>query len=178
MLTECGQQIATKGTLIPAPSLDRVTAYRFVITNLATSQVTTLDRTQNWFTFNNIPGYTPGGLYGVQVQVMTAGHYSPLGEGCEIIAPAAMRDNGKAISFSATAYPNPFADTFGIRVETTSEENFEIKVYDMTGRLIESRRATLLEMQTLQVGERYPAGVYNVILSQADNTESLRIVKR
>jgi hypothetical protein len=178
MLVQCDQQIATKGSLVSVPSRDRVTAYRFIITDLVTSQVTTLDRTQNWFTFNNVPGYTPGGSYGVQVQVMTAGHFSPPSEGCEIIAPMAARGAGKDISFEATAYPNPFAEGFGIRVETASEEDFGVKVYDMTGRLIESRRATLLEMQALRIGERYPAGVYNVVLTQGENAGTLRVVKR
>jgi len=178
MLVNCGTTIATPGALVSVPDKNRVTAYRFEITNLETSQVITLDRTQNWFTFNHVPGYTPGGLYGVRVAVMTAGHYSPFGEGCEITAPGAARDNGKELAFEATAYPNPFAEGFGIRVITASEENLSVRVYDMTGKLLESRTATILEMQTLQIGDRYPAGVYNVILSQGENTETLRVIKR
>jgi hypothetical protein len=179
MLNQCGTQISSAGALVSTASLDRVTAYRFYITDMNTSQVTTLDRTRNWFTFNNVPGYTPGGLYGVQVAIMTSGHFSPVGEGCEIVAPAAVaRGNGKAVAFDAVAYPNPFAESFSIRVETASEEDFTIKVYDMTGRLVENRKASLLDMQTLTVGEGYPAGVYNVVLGQGTETESLRVIKR
>jgi hypothetical protein len=178
MLVNCGATIATKGTLVSVTSKDRVTAYRFQITNLNTSVITTIDRTQNWFTFNNVPGFTPGGLYGVQVAVMTSGVFSDFGEGCEITAPAAARDNGEELSFSAVAYPNPFAESFSIRVTTASEENMAVRVYDMTGKLIETRNASLLDMQTLQVGDRYPAGVYNVVLTQGENVETLRVIKR
>jgi hypothetical protein len=178
MLANCGQSIATKGSLVSVPAKDRVTAYRFEITNFTTNLVTTLDRVQNWFTFNNIPNVTPGGSYGVRVAVMSSGVYSQFGEGCEITAPAGLRTMETSDDFKAVAYPNPFADNFNISVTTVSEENFTVKVYDMTGRLLETRNATLLDMQTLQVGDRYPSGVYNVILTQGENVATLRVIKR
>ncbi|RAR69279.1 hypothetical protein CLV55_101565, partial [Flavobacterium aciduliphilum] len=30
----------------------------------------------------------------------------------------------------------------------------------------------------LQLGERYPSGVYNVIVTQGENTKTLRVIKR
>lgn len=176
MLNMCGQTIPTKGTLISAASLNRVTSYRFEITNLLNNQVTMLDRTQNWFTFNNVPGFNPGGEYSVRVAIMTSGVYSPFGEACTIVAPAAARTTEQP--FAAAAYPNPFADSFSINVQTASEENFSVKVYDMMGRLIDSKEADLLEMQSLKVGDNYPSGIYNVILTQGNQVETLRVIKR
>jgi hypothetical protein len=178
MLSNCGQAIATKGTLVSVPSKDRVTAYRFEITNFTTNAVTTLDRVQNWFTFNNVPNVTPGGLYGVRVAVMSSGVYSLFSEGCQITAPAGLRTMETSDDFKAVAYPNPFAENFNISVTTASEENFTVKVYDMTGRLLENHAATLLDMQELHIGDRYPSGVYNVILTQGDNVATLRVIKR
>jgi hypothetical protein len=178
MLTNCGQAVATKGTLVSVPSKDRVTAYRFEITNLTTNLVTTLDRNQNWFTFNNVPNVTPGGPYAVRVKVLTSGVFSLYGEACEITAPAGLRTMETSAEFKAVAYPNPFTANFSINVNTVSEENMDVKVYDMTGRIIETRNASLLDMQTLQIGEFYPSGVYNVILTQGKSTAVLRVVKR
>ena len=101
-------------------------------------------------------------------------------DGCEITAPAAARGNAKevAAAFSAIAYPNPFADTFGIELGTSAQANVNVKVYDMTGRMLEQKDVPVTDMQTLQVGERYPAGVYNVIVTQGDQAKTLRVIKR
>jgi hypothetical protein len=178
MLSNCGQAVATKGSLVSTTSLDRVTSYRFEITNFTTNLVTTIDRNKNWFTFNQIPNVTPGGVYGVRVAVMTSGVMSTWGEGCEITAPASLREMEAKPGFTAVVYPNPFAETFGINIVTASEEDITVKVYDMTGRLLESRNESLLDMQTMQVGERYPSGVYNIIVSQGVDVKTLRVIKR
>jgi hypothetical protein len=33
-------------------------------------------------------------------------------------------------------------------------------------------------METFEVGSNYPSGVYNVIVSQGANTQTVRVVKR
>ena len=179
-LTPCGGVVATSGTNVNTVSLNSVTSYRFVLTNFNTLEVTTIDRPLHWFRFSMVPDYVPGDVYGVQVAVMTSGEWSPFSDGCEITAPAAARGSVKeeAIAFNAVAYPNPFADTFGIEVTTSAETNINVKVYDMTGRMLEQNDVPVTDMQTLQVGERYPAGVYNVIVTQGDEVKSLRVIKR
>jgi hypothetical protein len=177
-LTNCGAVIPTKTAVVKTTSLDRVTSYRFQLTNLSATPntVTTIDRPTNYFTFNNVPGFVPGATYGVQVAVMTSGVYSLYGDGCEITAPASARE--KQTPFNAVAYPNPFADGFAINVTTTTDELVGVKVYDMTGRLLESRNHDLGQMETLQIGQRYPSGVYNVIVTQGTEVKTLRVIKR
>jgi hypothetical protein len=51
-------------------------------------------------------------------------------------------------------------------------------VYDMIGKLIDQREVTPTEVSELQVGDRYPSGVYNVIVTQGENTKTLRLIKR
>lgn len=176
----CGQTIATAGTNVYTTSLNSVTSYRFVITNFNDFTVTTLDRPLHWFNFTMIPGYEPGATYGVAVAVMTSGEWSPFSDGCEIVAPGGARPSVKetTLPFNAIAYPNPFADTFGIELTTSAESNVNVKVYDMTGRMLEQKDVPVTDMQTLQVGERYPAGVYNVIVTQGDQAKTLRVIKR
>lgn len=185
-LTNCGAAIATATSMVATASKDRVTTYRFIVTNLASNEVSIIENQLHWFRFNQVPNYVPGALYNVKVAVMTAGHYSLPGEGCEITAPGAVARtyekevtyNAEEIAFEAKAYPNPFSGSFSIEATTASESNFSIKVYDMTGRLIENRQATSSDMQTLTLGESYPAGVYNVILSQGESVKTIRVIRR
>jgi hypothetical protein len=46
----------------------------------------------------------------------------------------------------------------------------------MTGRLIETRNAK--PAGGISIGDAYPAGVYNVVISQGDEVKTLRMIKR
>jgi hypothetical protein len=80
--------------------------------------------------------------------------------------------------FGVTAYPNPYTETFNLSLTTSSENKVGIVVYDMTGRLIERREVRPSDMVEQQIGDRYPSGVYNVVVAQEDNLETVRVVKR
>ncbi|HEX9979635.1 MAG TPA: T9SS type A sorting domain-containing protein [Flavobacterium sp.] len=180
-IANCGATIATAGTIVAASSYDRTTSYRFEVTNLVTNVVTTLDRPVHWFKFNMIPGFIPGDPYGIRVALMTSGTYSIYGDACEVTAPGGARvieDELVSAPFNVTAYPNPFADAFRVSVATSAADQISIKVYDMTGRLLETRNAKGSEIEALTMGNNYPAGVYNVIISQNENTRSLKVIKR
>ncbi|MFN3968403.1 choice-of-anchor I family protein [Flavobacterium sp.] len=80
--------------------------------------------------------------------------------------------------FSAIAYPNPFAVTFAIDVNTSSKEMISIKVYDMVGRLIERIDTTADDLEGLTIGNNYPSGVYNVNITNGSDIKTIRVVKR
>jgi len=65
-----------------------------------------------------------------------------------------------------------------IDVTTSTKENINIKVYDMVGRLIEQRNVNTNELETTTIGDRYPSGVYNVVVTQGEDVKTLRVVKR
>jgi len=48
----------------------------------------------------------------------------------------------------------------------------------MLGKLVESRSVTASDIQSFEIGTTYPSGVYNVIVSQDENTRTLRVIKR
>lgn len=192
-LANCGATIATPTTMIATASKDHATQYRFIVTNVENNEVSVVDRQQNWFKFSQIPDYVPGALYDVKIAVMTADHYSLPGASCQITAPGAIARNygneiasnaKKAMSdtaefaFEAKAYPNPFSGNFGIAATTADESGISIKVYDMTGRLVEDRKTAPSDIQAITLGESYPAGVYNLILTQGENVKTLRVIKR
>jgi hypothetical protein len=81
-------------------------------------------------------------------------------------------------NLTVSAYPNPYSESFNLNLETSSVEKVGLSVYDMTGRLIEQRDVNASEVSELQVGDRYPSGVYNVIVTQGSEVKTLRVIKR
>lgn len=140
----------------------------------------TFDRSINWFTFRyNVPGYTPSTVYSVRIAVMTAGRWSPYGDACEITSPSVARTDGNAVfEMDATAFPNPYSDVFRLTVSADSDEKITYKVYDMLGKLIEADEVEFTDIENKEFGQNYPAGVYNIIVSQGEQLKTLRVIKR
>jgi hypothetical protein len=80
--------------------------------------------------------------------------------------------------FELSAYPNPFANEFSLQITSTSQDKVQIIVYDMVGRLVEQRSSTVAELQTTTLGNNYPAGVYNILVSQGDYRKTFLVVKK
>jgi hypothetical protein len=76
------------------------------------------------------------------------------------------------------AYPNPYDYQFSFRMESSSDAPVSIKVYDMIGKLIETREVNAADMPLVSLGESYPSGVYNVVITQEDDVRALRMIKR
>jgi hypothetical protein len=118
-----------------------------------------------------------GKNYNVSVAIKLNGVFGDYSTPCDLFtAPL-----GKAVvvtPFKATAYPNPFANNFMLDVKTASQSNVNVKVYDMVGRLIEQKEVRVSDMETTTIGERYPSGVYNVVVSQEESVQTVRVVKR
>ncbi|MFT3796230.1 GEVED domain-containing protein [Flavobacterium sp.] len=185
-LVNCGG-VATSGTqTIAATSVSGATQYRFQITRQSDNASTTIDRSTNYFVFNAVPSsaFTAGALYTVRVAVMTTGTWSPFGDACEITAPggtakvAAGTGQTSSDLFRAQAMPNPFTADFGIDVTTSNKGNVQLMVYDMLGKLIESREVKLEDLSVEKIGSNYPSGVYNVIVTQDNVVKTLRVIKR
>ncbi|GEP52134.1 hypothetical protein FNO01nite_28060 [Flavobacterium noncentrifugens] len=183
-MTSCGVTAALGSTPISALSASGATQYRFIVTKMPENSATTIDRTTNYFTFNMIPGYVPGGRYSVRVATLTKDLFSVYSDACTVFAPggaatkAEVEGVGESLSFNALAHPNPFASDFAISVTTPSSEQVHLKVYDMLGKLIESREVEVSDLEGQKVGARYAAGVYNVIVTQGTNVKTLRVIKR
>jgi hypothetical protein len=48
----------------------------------------------------------------------------------------------------------------------------------MAGRLLEVKEINASEVANYQFGDRYPSGVYNVIVTQGEETRTVRVVKQ
>jgi hypothetical protein len=181
-----GAVVPNRGIFITTSSLNFVTAYEFTVdrynSSLELVSSSVVVKSLPRFNFRDITNYAPNTTYSVRVRVFTAGSWSPYGDACEIVSPGSDRQaDAKAVDtglFSVVAYPNPYDYQFSFRMESSSEAPVSIKVYDMIGKLIETREVNAADMPVVSLGERYPSGVYNVVVTQEDNVKTLRLVKR
>jgi hypothetical protein len=173
---------ASASTQIFATSYPGVLSYVFNLTGngLPTAGIEVV-RSLRAFRLADFTGLIPGATYNVRVRLVfnASDVPGPYGKTCTVVVPALSRQVEQVTpAFAAIAYPNPFADSFNIDITSAASEKISLKIYDMTGRLLESQSVTVSGMQTLQAGSNFPSGVYNVIISHGDAVQSLRVVKR
>ena len=77
-----------------------------------------------------------------------------------------------------TSYPNPFSTSFRMNLVSQSEEPIALQVTDMVGRIVENQVINRFELSEKEIGEAYPVGVYNIVLTQGSETTTFRIVKQ
>ncbi|MGC4039369.1 MAG: T9SS type A sorting domain-containing protein [Flavobacterium sp.] len=119
----------------------------------------------------------PGKMYNVSVAIKLNGVFGDYDTACDLFT-ADLSKTEIAASFEAKAYPNPFANNFMLNIVTSSKSTINVKVYDMVGRMIEQKEVRLSDMENTAIGNQYPSGVYNVVVSQDDSIETIRVVKR
>ena len=117
-----------------------------------------------------------GKNYNVSVAIKQNGVFGDYSTACDLFTAAVPRTI--KMPFKATAYPNPFANNFMLDVKTTSQSAVSLKVYDMLGRLIDQRDVRVSDLETATIGDSYPSGIYNVVVSQEESIQTVRVVKR
>lgn len=192
----CGTTLATLNSSIYADALIGVQGYRFEVTD--GTNVRTFDATSNLF---NLTQLTNGAAYGtnytIRVGVNVKGVWGIYGASCVVTTPlnttakltttastkstatvsSTSAKTAATIEYTVKAYPNPFKDSFRLKSTSASEENVEVMVYDMLGRMITSKKVNATNINTLELGEEYTLGVYNVIIRQGNDTKTLRMIK-
>ncbi|RZJ70467.1 PQQ-dependent sugar dehydrogenase [Flavobacterium sp.] len=185
-LVNCGGIVPSNTTLIATTSLNRVTSYRFELTDLSNLVTIIVDRPVHYFSFKQVPGYVAGATYAVRVAVLTSGAWSPLSEVCTITAPGSARsvlvkENGSESAsrqFKAVGYPNPFTENFAVDIDASDVANVNVKIYDMVGKLVEDKQISAAAIENALFGQQFPSGVYNVIVTQGENVSTLKMIKR
>jgi formylmethanofuran dehydrogenase subunit C len=94
-------------------------------------------------------------------------------ENCDLSNPSLTDNLTKVI-----AYPNPYTNGFNLDIASNNSSDITVKVYDMLGRLIENKEVNFENLNTTTFGNGYPAGVYNVIVTQENDSKTLRVVKQ
>lgn len=146
----------------------------------------TVTNSINWITLSSFTGLQPGETYNISVAYNYYGE-GPFNKVCTLTVPALNLKPSDSYEnsvsklpneFKAIAYPNPFRDSFALNVTTGSQSTVQLAVFDMTGRLLDIRTVALSALESLAIGENYPAGVYNVVISQDDEMQTIRVIKQ
>lgn len=180
-LSQCDVTLTNPNTIIYADSYAGATTYRFKFTNTSLEYTYQFDKPLRSFALNTVPGLLPGETYSVQVSVEIGGVFGPFGKVCTLTTPGSARateTTKPALAFNAIVSPNPFGESFGLEVTVSTEETIQVKVYNMLGKLVESRDVDSTTINELQIGATYPSGVYNVIVSQGEEVKTMRVIKR
>ena len=186
--SSCGITNITGGVNLYASKVSGASAYRFRVTNgAAQAEYTTASGSTYWFTMNdvNIP-YITGTTYNVEVAVLNNGVWGPYGQVCTVktagTAPTtreiAEELPSKATIFAVKGYPNPYNAYFTLSLDTPSDAMVYVRVFDMTGKLIEDREVAPSALESLQLGAEWTSGVYNVIVAQDEQVKTIRMVKK
>jgi hypothetical protein len=175
----CGSSISNLWTTIFAQQVIGAQGYKFVVTNGA--QTREFSTPNPRFSLQNLAGGAAANtVYTIRVDVLYASSYVQGTVLCTITTtPGATRQTASALDiYEVKAYPNPYADTFKLDVNTSSENQVGVRVYDMLGREVEARQSSVSDITNVEIGSQYPSGVYNIIVTQGDNVKTLRVIKR
>jgi hypothetical protein len=188
-VASCGVTAITRNFAFYTNTKPNVNYYVFELTNTVTNAVQYISRTSNWFNFSHCPsGFTVNTFYSVRVAYSTdPSSWSAFSTSCTIKSPAALTkglfndvDETTVANqeFKVLALPNPFSSNFGLDMTSFTDSNVTIQIYDMIGKLLESREVKYTEVVDQTMGDNFPSGVYNVIVSQGEIIRTLRVIKR
>jgi len=97
---------------------------------------------------------------------------------CSSSARVAAKTEEVEMTFNVFAYPNSYSDNFKLSLESPSNDKVNVAVFDLSGKLIEKREINSNEINALDLGNNYPSGVLNVIVTQGTNIKTVRVVKQ
>jgi hypothetical protein len=107
------------------------------------------------------------------------GHGDMLGSCSEAGQSLTVRENSSeqlVEALSAKVLYNPSPNYFELQLGGKAGHNLQIKVYDLMGRLIETK-ALLYSNQTIRLGMSYHPGTYLVQITQGKQMRILRLIK-
>jgi hypothetical protein len=175
----CGSTINSRWTVIYAQQVTGAQGYKFVVTNGAQTREFVTPNSR--FQLQQLAGGAAANTaYTIRVDVLYNSSYVQGTQLCTITTSAGMtRQTDAALAiYEVSAYPNPYAETFKLNVNTSSEDQVSVQVYDMLGRQVEARQASVANITNLEIGSQYPSGVYNIVVTQGSNVKTVRVVKR
>jgi autotransporter-associated beta strand protein len=181
-LVACSTVMTSVGSYLYSPTVFGATDYQFEVTSVG-GFYDSFTKSVPYFRLTDISGWVSGTDYSVRVMAKRGDMFSDLSLPCTFktpgTAPASPVARMAQIPFAVKAYPNPYSDAFQLDVATSDKTaTIDIKVYDMLGRLVESKMTTKGDLETTTIGSDYPSGVYNVIVTQNEETKAVRVIKR
>jgi hypothetical protein len=175
--SQCFTTIPSLTTGVWAVAIAGANKYKFAV--VGNGQTRELESTSAGFRLTSLAGGASlGTLYFVRVAYSFDGgaNWSAYGDACKIVTPATGREvAGPSTPSALSVYPNPFTSTF--KVATTFEGLVNVRVMDLTGKLVEQFDVEASELVSKEMGQSYVPGMYQVTVSQDAQIENFKIVK-
>jgi len=176
--TQCNSAIPTLTTVISANAVKGANKYKFEVFGI-NGQTRYFETVSYGFRLTSLAGGASlGTLYDVRVAYSFDGgaNWSAYGDVCTITTPSAPGHVLSSVSSTPiSVYPNPFTSTF--KVATTFEGLVNVRVMDLTGKLVEQFDVEASELVSKEMGQSYVPGMYQVTVSQDAKIENFKIVK-
>lgn len=80
------------------------------------------------------------------------------------------------VPFTASIWPNPSTNSFNIEVQSSSNENISLSVFDISGRLIS--KLNTQSNQITSFGENLNNGNYLILVRQGNISNTIKVVKQ
>ena len=175
---QCGTTLSSKWNVVYCAAVTGATAYRFEWTNGGT--VLTFNSTTSNMQLGNYTGWALNTTYSVRVAVQFGGTWQAYGSACNITSPAtfARLNAGETVSLNVKAVPNPFETEYVLMAQGGNQNPVQVAVYDMLGKQVEQFSVEANELENHSLGSNYTSGIYNVMISQGDEQQVVRIVKK
>ncbi|OYU83243.1 MAG: hypothetical protein CFE24_12255 [Flavobacterium sp. BFFFF2] len=175
---QCGTTLANKWSILYCSAVTGATAYRFewAFANTLTTYTSSLPNMQ----LGNMIGWLVNKRYSVRVAVQFGGVWQDYGSSCYINTPTSNARHQADIesALSIKAIPNPFETEYVLMVQGGNQTPVQVAVYDMLGKQVEQFSVEANELENRSLGTNYSSGIYNVMISQGDEQQVVRIIKK
>ncbi len=79
-------------------------------------------------------------------------------------------------SIETVVYPNPFTSTFVINVKSLSDENVQLEIFDVVGKLVQTIPAVAANIP-FTVENNFPTGIYIIRSTQGGKSQMIKMLK-
>ncbi|OYU83494.1 MAG: hypothetical protein CFE24_11110 [Flavobacterium sp. BFFFF2] len=175
--SQCNTVLARKWSTIYCDPVIGATAYRFEWSNGSTTL--TFTTASNNMQLTNYTGWNLNTIYSVRVAIQL-GTWQMFGPACNITSPSSfLRLSENEFSpFTVKAIPNPFETEYVLMAQGGNQTPVQVTVYDMLGKQVEQFSVEASDLENRSLGTNYTSGIYNVMISQGDDQQVVRIVKK
>ncbi len=194
--TQCENPIlASLSTVIRADAVTGVSGYQFEVTNGENVRYAYSD-TRAFQLTQLEGGVAYNTTYGIRVATKVGnGVYGSFGDQCSVTTPnnpnakggntdefskqaAPFQEEEIAKTIILKAYPNPFTNVFKLDYTPLTLGKITATVYDMTGKVIETRTFEATQTNNQEFGNSYATGIYIMNIGQGSNVQNIRIIKQ
>ncbi len=189
--TDCGKLNLNFSTgLVVATTVNGATLYEFEITDLTTNAVNVQSRTTMALVINTVvPAMQNNRQYSIRVRATISGVVGTYGNACIIGFASGSREgmaegneiNTQGFDTNITMlkimlYPNPFSNTASYMIQSAKNENIQLQIIDIFGKVVVDKNVTSNE--NMLIGEGLAKGNYFIKAINATGEQAVfRMVK-